>query len=236
MNTPPPSLHRTDTLFPYTPLFRALKLQPADFLSKPAQHSALTMTGSQSRDPDIKGPSANPQCDPAILRLAFFGNIQAGHDLDARDQGVMQCATRADDIAQGSVDPVAHNGMRLERLYMYVAGTIARSLSEQRVDHADDGRIVAGLEQVFDLRHVLHQAIKIDFVGCGIHDFGSVARLCIRSGQERIQFFIGHLPYRQRTVVAADFGQCPSGCALRNGERSPGGPRDRKSTRLNSSH
>src|SRR3546814_7574479 len=114
----------------------------------------------------------------------------------------MQCATRADDIAQGSVDPVAHNGMRLERLYMYVAGTIARSLSEQRVDHADDGRIVAGLEQVFDLRHVLHQAIKIDFVGCGIHDFGSVARLCIRSGQERIQFFIGHLPYRQRTVVA----------------------------------
>src|SRR3546814_10072069 len=108
MNTPPPSLHRTDTLFPYTPLFQALKLQPADFFIKQAQHSALTMTGRQSRDPDINGPSANPQCDPAILRLAFFGNIQAGHDLDARDQGVMQCATRADDIAQGSVRSEDH--------------------------------------------------------------------------------------------------------------------------------
>ena len=39
---------------------------------------------------------------------------------------------------------------------------LAQRLQQQRVDHADDRRLVAGFEQVLDRRQVLHQAREVD--------------------------------------------------------------------------
>ena len=90
------------------------------------------------------------QRDAAVLREALLGDVQVGHDLDARDQRRMQRLARADHVAQAAVDAVAHHRMRLERLDVDVAGAVARGLGEQGVDHADDGRVVLGVEQVRD--------------------------------------------------------------------------------------
>ena len=39
-----------------------------------------------------------------------------------------------------------------------VAGAVARGLRQQRVEHADDGRVVVVFQQVFDGRQLLHHA------------------------------------------------------------------------------
>ena len=47
-----------------------------------------------------------------------------------------------------------------------VAGAIACGLGEQGVEHADDGRVVRGLQQVFNGRQLLHHAAE---VGVALH-------------------------------------------------------------------
>ena len=44
---------------------------------------------------------------------------------------------------------------------MDVAGAIARGLGQQRIEHADDGRVIGGFQQVFNGRQVLHHARQI---------------------------------------------------------------------------
>ena len=43
-----------------------------------------------------------------------------------------------------------------------VAGAVLGGLRQQRVEHADDRRVVRGFEQVLDRRQVLHQARQVD--------------------------------------------------------------------------
>ena len=74
----------------------------------------------------------------------------------------MQLTARSHDVAQRPVDAEAHDRMRLERLEVDVGRAFARGLGEERVDEADDRRVVLGLEQVLDLGHVLHQAREIE--------------------------------------------------------------------------
>ena len=51
--------------------------------------------------------------------------------------------------------------MALIRFNVDVAGTVARRLRQQRVEHADDGRVVSGLQQVFHGGQLLHHARQV---------------------------------------------------------------------------
>ena len=62
-----------------------------------------------------------------------------------------------------AIDTKAHHRRRLERLDMNIRRLFARRLREQRVDHADDRRVVFRFEQILDLGNVLHQARQVDF-------------------------------------------------------------------------
>ena len=84
----------------------------------------------------------------------------------------MQCAPWLHHVAQRAVHAVAHHRMGLERFDMQIAGAIACGLCQQRVDHADHRRIVLSIQQIGDLRHVLHQPVQIDFAFGGT-DHGS---------------------------------------------------------------
>ena len=73
-------------------------------------------------------------------------------------------ATRAlglQHFAQHAVDAEAHHQAILERLDVDVGGVLAHRLREQRVDQADDRRIVLALEQVGLLGQVLRQVRQI---------------------------------------------------------------------------
>ena len=46
---------------------------------------------------------------------------------------------------------------------MHVGRALANGLRKHRIEHADDGGVVVLIEQIFDIRNVLHQAAEIDF-------------------------------------------------------------------------
>ena len=71
---------------------------------------------------------------------------------------------------------------------MDVGSALAHRLREQRVQHADDGRIVARFEQVFDLGNVLHQAAEIDVaLDLADHARGLALAVGVRRAQARFE-------------------------------------------------
>ena len=119
------------------------------------------MRAGQRADPHIDRARADAQRDAAVLRQALFGNVEFGHDFQARNQRRMQRPIRLHHVAQRAVDAKAHGGMALVGFDVDVAGTVAHRLRQQRVEHADDGRVVGGFEQVFNRRQRLHHARQI---------------------------------------------------------------------------
>ena len=142
------------------------------------------MRGGQRGDAHVNLPPGQPQADAAILRQALFGNVQTGHDLDARSHRRVQAAMRAGDVAQHTVAAQAHDGGGFIRFDVNVGGAFAHGLREQGVNHADDGRVVLGFQQVFDRRQVGHQLREVEvFVDVGENFGGVVAAAAVRFGQ-----------------------------------------------------
>jgi len=92
---------------------------------------------------------------------------------------------------------------------MDVGGTVARSLGEQRIDHADDRRVILGLEQILDLGDVLQQPrqveVAFDFVD---HRGGRALLLRVGPGDRRRQLgrVLAHRHHAQRQR-ACELGQ-----------------------------
>ena len=101
------------------------------------------------------------QADAAVLGQALLGDIELGHDLDARDDQRRHGALGLQHLAQHAVDAEAHDQAVLERLDMDVRGVFLHRLGEHRVDEPDDRRVVVGFQQV----------------GCS----GSTCARCVRS-------------------------------------------------------
>ncbi|MNU57728.1 hypothetical protein D3C71_468530 [compost metagenome] len=195
-----------------------LQLQAAGFLVQQAQHRALAMAGRQGGHPHVDRPPAHAQRDAAVLRQALFGDVQVRHDLDARDQRGMQGLARRHHIAQGAVHAVAHHGVGFERFDVDIAGAVARGLREQRIDHADDGRVVLRLQQVRHLGHVLQQAVQVDLVFRHAHDGRGVLRMTVGRRQQRLQSLVIDLRERDVAMAAADLAHGPIGRARADGQ------------------
>ncbi|MNS74569.1 hypothetical protein D3C72_1080500 [compost metagenome] len=178
-------------------------------LVQQAQHGTLAMGTGQGGDTHIDGARAQAQADTAVLRQALFRNVEVGHDLEARDQCGVQCAVRLHHFAQGAVNAKAHARMALIGLDMDVAGSITRGLGQQGVEHADDGRITCGFQQVLHRRDVLHHARKI---GAFLHfaDHGGGVRFAVRVGSADAlgQLGIGQLGQMLDRKLAQHLGQC----------------------------
>ncbi len=126
-----------------------------------AQHRAFAVRRRQGGDAHVDRTPADAQRDPAVLRQALFGDVELSHDFQARDQRGVQGLVRLHDFAQRAVDAKAHRAAALVGLDVDVARAVLRRLREQRVEHADDGRVVRRLEQVFDRRQFLHHAAQV---------------------------------------------------------------------------
>ena len=92
----------------------------------------------------------------------------------------MQGAVGLHDFAQIAVHAKAHAGVALVRLDMDIRCAVARSLREQGIEHADDGRVVGGFQQVFHGGQVLHHACQIGIrLDLADHHGGAGVALCI---------------------------------------------------------
>ena len=112
-------------------------------LVEQTQHRALAVRRGQRRDAHVDGAAADAQRDAAVLRQPALGDVELGHDLQARDQRRVQRAVRLHHLAQRAVDAKAHRARALVGLDVDVAGAVLRRLGQQGVEHADDRRVVA---------------------------------------------------------------------------------------------
>ncbi len=74
----------------------------------------------------------------------------------------MQGARRLDQVAQRAVDAQPHHRARFERLDMDVGSALAQRLGQQRIDQADQRRVVPRIEQILDSRYLLQQPRQVD--------------------------------------------------------------------------
>ncbi|KAA8551405.1 hypothetical protein FX984_03900 [Pseudomonas marginalis] len=102
---------------------------------------------------------------------------------------------------------------------MDITGLVPRGLGKQGVDHADHRRAVLGVEQVGDLGHVLHQAVKVDLVFRRSHHGGGAARIGISTGEEAIEFVVAYLLEVGLAELAPYFADGPTGGGGADGEQ-----------------
>jgi hypothetical protein len=176
-------------------------------LVQEAQHRALAVGARQRGNAHVDRARADAQGDAPVLRQPLFGDVEVGHDLQARDQRGMQRTIGLHHFAQRAVDAKAHGRGALVGLDVDVARAVARGLREQRVEHADDGRVARAFQQVFDRRQLLHHARQ---VGVALHlaDHRGGARFALRVGRADAlrERAVGQHFEGLHAILARDFG------------------------------
>src|SRR5581483_9105292 len=109
--------------------------------------------------------------DAAVLRQALLADVELGHDLDARSDGVFQFHGRRHDGLQHAVNAEADAVLLLVRLHVDVAGAALDRVGKDEVDELDDGRFVGGPFQVFEGEFFFVAGGKLD-IGFGLADGG----------------------------------------------------------------
>ena len=85
-------------------------------------HDLLAEQRRQGADPEVDRLVAELQLHAAVLRHALLGDVEAGDDLDARRQLVLDRERRLRDLAQLAVDAEAHAVVVLVGLEVQVGG------------------------------------------------------------------------------------------------------------------
>ena len=93
---------------------------------------------------------AGLQGDATILRQALLGDIETGHDLDARDEGGGEFARWGKYFNQVAIDPIPDRQFVLERIDMNVGCATLHRFVDEAVDQTDDRRLVDVVDQAFE--------------------------------------------------------------------------------------
>ena len=137
-----------------------LKLEQGARLVQQAQHQALAERRRHHRDANVDLAVAYPDGNSAVLRQPGFGNVQVGHDLEARDDARLQRLGRRQHLMQHAVDTVSHLERPFERLDVDVAGAVAHRLRQDQVDELDDGRLGLVIQDILRPFEVVCQAAQ----------------------------------------------------------------------------
>ncbi len=101
----------------------------------------------QHADAQIDRMPADGQLDAAVLRQAALGDVEIGHDLDARGDGEGQVPRRRHHFVQHAVGLDANAEFVLERLEVQVAGVVLDRQQQHHVQQlAHRGAVGQGLD------------------------------------------------------------------------------------------
>ena len=103
------------------------------------------------------------------MREALFGDVHAGHDLDAGDQGGLVALQlgRHGRLVQDAVNAVADAQLVLRRLEMDVRGAVLEGLPYNLVDKLDDAGFLVAFGDLLVLDQQLQRLVVLgDFVEC----------------------------------------------------------------------
>ena len=84
-----------------------------------------------------------PDLDAAVLRQPLLRDVELGHDLDARDDGVAKLHRRVHDVVENPVNAVANAELPFVRLDVDVARPLLDGGHQHDIDETDDGRFLA---------------------------------------------------------------------------------------------
>jgi hypothetical protein len=99
--------------------------------------------------------------DATVLRQALLRDVEPGHDLHTRDDRGNELAGCPSGLIQHTVDAIADHDVLLARLDVDVAGPLFDGVEHQRVDPADDGRLVVDVEDVHQLLGRAHLVLAL---------------------------------------------------------------------------
>ena len=120
-----------------------------------AQDGRFAAHERQRGHADVDPAAVDVQRDAAVLGHAALGDVEVGHDLDARDHAGHEAPRHARGLAEHAVDAVAHDEVALDGLEVDVGGALLDALADERVHELDDRRVGGRLAQVDDLGAVV---------------------------------------------------------------------------------
>ena len=117
-------------------------------LVEKTQRDGLGVDRRDRRDADIEDVLAVAEVDAAVLREAAFGDVEARHDLQARDDRVLEAGqvVRERDRDQDTVDAVADAEIIFLRLEVDVRRAFGDGLREDFGDEAHHGGVLVGFD------------------------------------------------------------------------------------------
>src|SRR6185369_5803296 len=139
------SLQRPYAMFPQTDVGQG---EDPLFLVQQAQHGPLSVVGRNDRDADIDIAAGDQHPDAAVLRQAFFGDVETGHDLDARDQRILDDFGGRKLFVEDAVDAEADQQIPFVRFDMDVADPLLDRFRENRVEQADNRSLIGQIQQI----------------------------------------------------------------------------------------
>ena len=185
------------------------QVQSSGLLVEDTQHDAFAVAGRDGRDAHVHRTAGDLQADASVLRQPFLGDVEFGHDLEARDHQRGNRPPALQHFAQHAIDPKAHHQAVLERLDVDVGRVLLDRLREHRIDEANDRRVVFALEQVGLLGQVLREVRKVGRLFHAFGRFHGVVAGFIGLAQQRIETRVfDFLEADGHAEIAADFGQC----------------------------
>ena len=120
-----------------------------------AHDDALAVQRGQGGDAQIHFAAHHLDLDTPVLRQAALGDVELGHQLEARNDGGLQLARRRFLVEQHPIHPEAHAEFLLERLDVNVARALFEGIRDHGVHQADDRRFAGHIAQVFQVGHGL---------------------------------------------------------------------------------
>ncbi len=148
-------------------------VQPQVVLVEQPHDDLLAPEGGQGADAVVERLALARQIhlehDAAVLRQPLLADVQLGHDLDARDDGVLQLQRRGHDGLQDAVHAEAHAVFLLVGLDVNVAGGALHRVGEDQVHQLDDGRFLGGPLQFAGGKRVFIACLQLD-VGIALAD------------------------------------------------------------------
>jgi hypothetical protein len=121
---------------------------PSGRLVENAEYDALAEEHRDDADAQIELVAREAEADPTVLRLAFLGDIQIRHDLEAAGDRVAESVDRCwhARLAQDAVDAIANVEEVLVGLDVDVGCPLANGFEEQVVHQLDDAGFLGGVE------------------------------------------------------------------------------------------
>ena len=116
-----------------------------------AHHDLLAEQRAQRRDAEVDlGAVLRRRAETAVLRQPLLGDVHAGHDLEARDQPLVDPLGQVHHFLEQAVEAVADEDAFLHRLDVDVARLALDRALHDEIDEVDDRRRFAALLEAGD--------------------------------------------------------------------------------------